>query len=49
MAKVENNDLSEIWNVPMTDFFTYGRYGMSEGSRQEFYSTTNSWVLLKEK
>jgi len=49
MTKSENDGLSEIWNAPMAGFFTYGEYGMTEDGRQEFCSTTNSWVALKEK
>ena len=47
--KVANNGLNEVWNSPMADFLTYGDYGMSADGRQECYSTSNSWVALKEK
>lgn len=49
LVQMENDGLSEIWNAPMSGFFTYGEYGMAENGRQEFCSTTCSWVALKEK
>jgi len=49
MANAENEGLSEIWNVPMAGFYTYGEYGRALNGRQEFHSTTCCWVALKEK
>jgi hypothetical protein len=45
----ENEGLHEIWSAPMAGFFTYGEYGRAPNGRQEFHSTTCSWVALKEK
>lgn len=49
LVKLENDGLGEIWKAPMAGFFTYGEYGTSSGGKQEFHSTTCSWVALKEK
>jgi small ligand-binding sensory domain FIST len=49
LASLENEGLAKLWNVPMAGFFTYGEYGRALNERQEFHSTTNSWVVLKEK
>lgn len=49
LVKLENDGLGELWNAPMAGFFTYGEYGTSEYGKQEFHSTTCSWVALKEK
>lgn len=49
LATTENEGLSEIWNVPMAGFYTYGEYGRALNGRQEFHSTTCCWVALKEK
>lgn len=49
LVKLENDGLSELWNSPMAGFFTYGEYGTSASGKQEFHSTTCSWVALKEK
>jgi hypothetical protein len=49
LVKLENDGLGEIWNAPMAGFFTYGEYGTSQNGKQEFHSTTCSWVALKEK
>ena len=44
----ENEGLFEIWKSPMVGFFSYGEFGTTNG-KQEFHSTTCSWVALKEK
>lgn len=49
MAYDENEELTNVWNVPMAGFYTYGEFGKGENGRHEFHSTTNSWVVLKEK
>jgi hypothetical protein len=49
LINVENEGLSEIWKAPMAGFFTYGEYGRAINGKQEFHSTTCSWVALKEK
>jgi hypothetical protein len=49
LANHENEGLADVWKVPMAGFYTYGEYGRSLNERQEFHSTTNSWVVLKEK
>lgn len=49
LAQQENDNLSELWNVPMAGFYTYGEFGRSTKGNHEFHSTTNSWVVLNEK
>jgi hypothetical protein len=49
MTNMENEGLFNIWNAPMAGFFTYGEYGIGTNGKQEFHSTTCSWVVLKEK
>ncbi len=49
LANHENEGLADVWNTPMAGFYTYGEYGRAMNERQEFHSTTNSWVTLKEK
>lgn len=49
LANLENKGLAEVWNVPMAGFYTYGEFGRALNERQEFHSTTNSWVVIKEK
>lgn len=49
LANLENEGLAEVWNVPMAGFYTYGEFGRALNERQEFHSTTNSWVVIKEK
>lgn len=49
LANLENEGLAEVWNVPMAGFYTYGEFGRVLNERQEFHSTTNSWVVIKEK
>lgn len=49
IAGVENEGLTKVWDAPMAGFFTYGEYGRAIQGRQEFHSTTNCWVALKEK
>lgn len=49
MAYDENEELTNVWKVPMAGFYTYGEFGKGENGRHEFHSTTNSWVVLKEK
>ncbi|MBK8518550.1 MAG: FIST C-terminal domain-containing protein [Saprospiraceae bacterium] len=49
MAREENEGLVEVWEAPMAGFFTYGEFGKGENGKHEFHSTTNSWVVLKEK
>lgn len=48
MTKMENDGLGELWKTPMAGFFTYGEYGTTK-EKQEFHSTTISWLALKEK
>ena len=45
----ENQGLQQIWKSPMAGFFTYGEFGVGKNGQQGFYSTTCSWVALKEK
>lgn len=49
LANLENEGLANIWNAPMAGFYTYGEFGRALNERQEFHSTTNSWVVLTEK
>ncbi len=49
MAPQENEELQQVWNVPMAGFYTYGEFGRGVNGKHEFHSTTNSWVALKEK
>lgn len=49
MAHDENEELTNVWKVPMAGFYTYGEFGKGENGKHEFHSTTNSWVVLKEK
>ena len=49
MAQQENEGLQQVWNVPMAGFYTYGEFGKAINGKHEFHSTTNSWVVLKEK
>ncbi len=49
MISAENDGLHEIWKAPMAGFFTYGEYGRAINGKQEFHSTTCSWVAIKEK
>jgi len=45
----EIKGLSEVWEVPMAGFFTYGEYGKTESGHTDYHGTTCSWVALKEK
>jgi hypothetical protein len=49
LTQQENEGLSEIWKAPMAGFYTYGEFGRAVNGRQEYHSTTCSWVALKEK
>lgn len=49
MAHEENEGLSDVWNVPMAGFYTYGEFGKAANGKHEFHSTTCCWVVLKEK
>ncbi|MGB5264939.1 MAG: FIST N-terminal domain-containing protein [Lutimonas sp.] len=49
LANLENQGLAEVWQSPMIGFYTYGEFGRALNERPEFHSTTNSWVVLKEK
>ena len=49
LANSENEGLYDVWKAPMAGFFTYGEYGRAINGKQEFHSTTCSWVALKEK
>jgi hypothetical protein len=49
MAQQENEGLADVWKVPMAGFYTYGEFGRAINGKHEFHSTTNSWVVLKEK
>ena len=49
LVSAENEGLHEIWKAPMAGFFTYGEYGKGTEGKQQFHSTTCSWVALKEK
>lgn len=49
MVSSENEGLHDIWQTPMAGFFTYGEYGKGTNGKQQFHSTTCSWVALKEK
>jgi hypothetical protein len=49
LVTTENEGLSELWNVPMAGFFTYGEYGRALDRNQEFHSGACCWVALKEK
>jgi hypothetical protein len=48
LTNSENEGLCDIWKSPMAGFFSYGEFGTTNG-KQEFHSTTCSWVVLKEK
>ena len=45
----ENEGLSEVWQVPMAGFYTYGEFGRVKGGKQHFHSAMCCWVTLKEK
>jgi len=49
MAQMENEGLRDVWNAPITGFYSYGEFGRGINGKHEFHSTTNSWVALKEK
>ncbi len=49
MAQDENEGLAEVWEAPMAGFYSYGEFGNGENGKLEYHSTTNSWVILKEK
>lgn len=49
LVNSENEGLSELWDVPMAGFFTYGEYGRALDRNQEFHSGACCWVALKEK
>jgi hypothetical protein len=49
LAHEENEGLATVWNAPMAGFYTYGEFGRAVNGKHEFHSTTNSWVVLKEK
>lgn len=49
LANLENQGLAEVWQTPMVGFYTYGEFGRALHERPEFHSTTNSWVVIKEK
>lgn len=49
MANAENEELQNLWGVPMAGFYCYGEFGRARNERQEFHSTTISWAALKEK
>lgn len=48
LTNSENEGLYDVWKAPMAGFFTYGEYGKNINGKQEFHSTTCSWVALKE-
>lgn len=45
----EIQGLKDVWDVPLVGYFTYGEFGRSPKSRQEFHNITCCWVALKEK
>ena len=45
----EIQGLKDVWNVPMVGYFSYGEFGRSPQSKQEFHNITCCWVALKEK
>jgi hypothetical protein len=49
LAQEENEGLVKVWNSPMAGFYSYGEFGRGVNGKHEFHSTTNSWVVLKEK
>lgn len=49
MAKMENEGIAKAWNAPMAGFYSYGEFGKSKLGKHEYHSTTNSWVVIKEK
>ena len=49
IARLENEGLQKVWNVPMAGFYTYGEFGKGINGKHEFHSCTNSWVVLKER
>jgi len=49
MAHQEDEGLQNVWKVPSIGFYTYGEFGKGINGKHEFHSTTNSWVVLKEK
>lgn len=49
LVTMENEGLAEVWNSPMTGFFTYGEFGRAKNGQQHVHSTACCWVALKEK
>jgi small ligand-binding sensory domain FIST len=45
----EIKGLNEVWNIPMTGYFSLGEFGAVKGGKATFHGTTCSWVALKEK
>jgi hypothetical protein len=41
--------VSNVFNVPMAGFFTYGEFGRIKNGNNEFHNNTCCWVALKEK
>ncbi len=44
----ENDGLTELWQVLMAGFYTYGEFGRTKGGKQHFHSGVCCWAALKE-
>lgn len=49
LVEKEIQGLKNVWNIPMAGYFTYGEFGRSNRSKQEFQNITCCWVALKER
>jgi len=49
LIEEEINGLNDVWNVPMTGYFSLGEFGAVKGGKATFQGTTVSWVALKER
>jgi hypothetical protein len=45
----EIDGVRKVFDVPMAGFFTYGEFGRSGNSNNEFHTSTCCWVAIKEK
>lgn len=49
MTSEEIKMVKDVWNAPLTGFFSYGEYGKSKRGKHEFHNNTCCVVALKEK
>jgi len=49
MIEEEIKGIQNIWNKPLTGFFSYGEIGLIESGDSLFYNDTCSLILIKEK